>query len=58
MKVIENENEYVKALIRIEYLMSKGSKGNLNEVEQEELNSLGYLADKYEDENYPYPPVD
>lgn len=58
MKVIENENEYVKALIRIEYLMSKGSKSNLNEVEQEELKNLGHLVDRYEQINYPYPSID
>ncbi len=55
MEVIENENDYGNALIRIDYLMSKGE---LTIDEQEELKNLGYLVDSYEQINYSYPPVD
>ena len=55
MEIIKNENDYGNALIRINYLMSKGE---LTIDEQKELRNLGMLVDKYEDENYPYPPVD
>ncbi|MCF8030730.1 MAG: ImmA/IrrE family metallo-endopeptidase [Desulfohalobiaceae bacterium] len=47
--IIKDENEYAQALERIEALMA----GGLDYAGERELELLGHLVDKYEQENYP-----
>ena len=49
MKIIKNEAEYEAALTRIEVLMD----ANPDSPEEEELELLALLVEKYEGEHYP-----
>jgi len=47
---IRNEKDYQAALKRIDYLMDNAAQGS---KEEDELDILTYLVDKYEDEYFP-----
>lgn len=47
---IKNEKDYEDALKRIDSLMDKAAPGS---PEEDELDILTYLVDKYEDEHFP-----
>lgn len=51
MKIIKNENDYEKALTRIEELMEIDPNSGTDLYDELEL--LSYLVEKYEDEHYP-----
>jgi HTH-type transcriptional regulator/antitoxin HigA len=53
-KVIKTEEEYKRALLRIEHIMDAEPGTN----EGDELELLSLLVEKYEEENYPLPDPD